>query len=181
MPGDLDEFALVERARAGEDDAFADLLEGNRELLWAVCFRITGNRHDAEDALQDAIVAAWRNLDRFRGDSRFSTWIYRIAANASLMLVRRRRELASDSDGAVFEQLAEADRTETLVDVDAVQQAVGQLSDHYRAALVLRVWGDCSYDEIATWLDIPVQTVKSRLNRARQAVAHELDRTGAMP
>ena len=180
MPGDLDERTLVQRARAGEDTAFADLLEAHRDRLWAVCFRITGNRHDAEDALQDAIVSAWRNLDRFRGDSRFSTWLYRIAANAALMLVRRRRDVPS-SDDALFDRLAEADRTERVVDGDAVQQAVSQLPDHYRAALVLRVWGDCSYDEIATWLDIPVQTVKSRLNRARQAVARELDHNGARP
>lgn len=168
MGADLDDGVLVERAQAGDEAAFTELLDLHRQRLWAVCYRITGSQHDAEDALQDAVVAAWRNLPRFRGDSRFSTWVYRIAANAALMVVRRRRDLPTQ-DEVLRDRVWQEDATATVADADAVQQAVSQLPEHYRAALVLRVWGDLSYEEIAVWLDIPLQTVKSRLNRARHA------------
>jgi RNA polymerase sigma factor (sigma-70 family) len=163
-----DETALLHRAVAGDEQAFATLLEDCRGRAWAVCTRICGNRDDAEDALQDAAVAAWRNLDRFRGGARFSTWFYRIAANASLQIVRRRRDLPSDQLPEPHGTASFADRVDTA---DVVQQALAQLRPEFRAALVLREYGALSYNEIAEWQGIPVQTVKSRLNRARTALA----------
>ena len=88
-----DEIALLDRAADGDARAFAALVARHRDRMWAVCVRITGHRHDAEDALQDALVAAWRALPTFRAEAKFSTWVHRIAANAALKVVARRREV----------------------------------------------------------------------------------------
>ena len=80
----MDEAVLVMQARDGDQRAFADLVNGHRNQIWAVCLQICGNQHDAEDALQATLLAAWRNLDKFRGEARFSTWMHRIAANNAL-------------------------------------------------------------------------------------------------
>lgn len=165
-----DESELVAQAATGDEQAFALLLDGCRQRSWAVVYRICGDAHDAEDALQDAAIAAWRHLDTFRGGARFSTWFYRIAANAALQVVRRRRdqphaeiaELADTHTGGIDDRV-----TAGMV----VQTALAQLRPEFRAALVLREWGGLSYQEIADWQQVPIQTVKSRLNRARTAVA----------
>lgn len=168
-----DESALLERARAGDSRAFEELVAGARGRTWAVCYRITGNAHDAEDALQDALMAAWRNLGRFRGQSRFSTWLHRIASNAALAIVRKRRDVPRDEiePGPTGAPHIE----DRVADVDAVQRALARIPADFRAALVLREFADLTYDEIAHAQGIPVQTVKSRLNRARRAVAELLE------
>ena len=174
MEAGTDERELVRQAVAGSDSAFTTLLERNRGVLWSICLRITGNHHDAQDALQDAIVAAWRNLDRFRGDSRFSTWLYRITVNAALRIVRKRRD-GPASDGDMFSDIPVADGSDAVDNSDVVQQCLSKVPEPYRAALVLRVWGDCSYQEIADHLDIPVQTVKSRIHRAKRDLRARID------
>jgi RNA polymerase sigma factor (sigma-70 family) len=163
MVGVDDEAALVRRARVGDDGAFAELVDADRGAVWAVCLRITGNRADAEDALQDTLLAAWRNLAQFRSDAKFSTWLFRIAANAALAIVRRRPEIAESFDLVAFT----ADPGDQVADADRVQTALMALPETFRVALVLRIYGDLSYEDIAVHQGIPVQTVKSRLWRAR--------------
>lgn len=168
--GDDDEVALVRRARQGDEAAFTALVEAHSSAAWAVCLRITGNRHDAEDSLQDAVTAAWSGIARFRSDAKFSTWLFRIASNAALATVRRRppvRELADEFGGG-------ADPGDRVADADRVQRALMVLPETFRIALVLRVYGDLSYDDIAVHQGIPVQTVKSRLSRARSMMAELL-------
>jgi RNA polymerase sigma factor (sigma-70 family) len=166
---------LVALAAQGDEHAFALLLDDCRSRAWAVCYRICGNRQDAEDALQDAAVAAWRHLGSFRGGAKFSTWFYRIAANAALQIVRRRRDVPVEDPPEVAAPGSFTDRVEAA---QLVQQALSQLRPEYRAALVLREWADMSYEDIAEWLDVPLQTVKSRLHRARNAMAQLLDDAG---
>lgn len=159
------EHALVTRVRQGDQQAFAELADLSRGPVWAVCLRLTGNVHDAEDALQDALTAAWQNIGHFRGDARFSTWLYRIAANAALAVVRRRTDIADDDiDESAATHRDIADR---VADADRVQDALMQLPEAFRVALVLRVYGDLTYDDIARHQGIPLQTVKSRISRAR--------------
>jgi RNA polymerase sigma factor (sigma-70 family) len=158
----VDEAALIHEACAGDERAFAELLTANRSAVWAVCLRITGNPDDAEDALQDALVAAWRNITRFRADAKFSTWLFRIAANSALATVRRRSKLVQEVDIAVAR-----DPADRVTDADRVQSALMQLPETFRVALVLRVYGDFSYEDIAAYQGALVQTVKSRLWRAR--------------
>lgn len=157
------EAALLRRARAGDERAFVELITPNRNAIWAVCLRITGNAHDAEDALQETLLSAWRHLDRFRSDSRFSTWLFRIASNAALAVVRRRPEIA-DPEQVVSTR---RDHADAVADAERVQVALLQLPEAFRVALVLRIYGDFTYEDIAAHQGIPVQTVKSRLSRAR--------------
>lgn len=166
-----DERALVTRARAGDDAAFAALVESSKARVWSICLRITGNHSDAEDALQDALSAAWQHLARFRDDARFSTWLYRIASNASLAVVRRRRDTPSEVDPG---WLVMDDPTSGYDDIDRVQRALATVPETFRAALVLREYGALTYEEIAAATGVGVQTVKSRLNRARAAVSAAL-------
>ena len=167
-----DEAALLDRARDKDPQAFIELVTRHRGAAWAVCLRITGNPHDAEDALQEALTAVWQNLDRFRGQARFSTWLHRIAANAALMVVRRRRDLPAEDDA--FDVGAASDAFAAYDESDRVQAALRRIPEDFRVALVLREYGDLTYDEIAAHQGIPVQTVKSRLNRARRAMAELL-------
>ena len=158
---------LVRRALAGDPDAFRDLVTAHQAKVWSICLRITGNHADAQDAVQDALTAAWRHLHRFRGDASFGTWLYRIASNASLAIVRRRR----DEPAEVQEHWAvTSDRTDEHALRDEVQRLLAAIPEHYRAALVLREYGELTYEEIAVALGIPVQTVKSRIHRARAAL-----------
>lgn len=165
-----EEAHLLALAKDGDGLAFANLVEPYRARLWSICLRITGSRHDAEDALQDALSAAWLHLRSFRGEARFGTWAYRIAANAATAVVRRRRELPTDA----LERVLQPDSTDfasAIATRDQVATALAQLPEQFREALVLREYGDFTYEEIAVHQGVPVQTVKSRLHRARQAVA----------
>lgn len=167
----------VARARAGDPDAFAELVAAHRNKLWSICLRITGNEYDAEDALQDALTAAWLHLGTFRGDASFGTWCYRIAANASLAVVKKRRETPTDT----FEHLdaaAGGDFTAALADRDRINAALAVLPVQFREAIVLREYGDFTYEQIAAHQGVGVQTVKSRLNRARTALAARLAESG---
>src|SRR5271165_1039303 len=155
--------------RVPEKSVFAELVAADRSAVWAVRLRITGNRADAEDALQDTLLAAWRKLAQFRSDAKFSTWLFRIAANAALAIVRRRPETVE-----IFDVVAmRGDPGDQVADADRVQTALMALPEVFRVALVLRIYGDLSYEDIAVHQGIPVQTVKSRLWRAR-SMMHEL-------
>lgn len=176
----MDDAELVVAARNGDQAAFGELITRHRTRVWAVCINITSNQADAEDALQDALVAAWQNLHKFRGEAKFTTWLHRIAANAALAVVRRRkpntdivdfndpeRPVLVDDDGpAPFD--------EHLALRDQLRIALSELSEDFREVLVLREFADMSYDEIAAHQQVPVQTVRSRLNRARKQLAERI-------
>ena len=160
------EGSLVERARAGDADAFTQLVTESRDVLWSVCLRISADPQDAEDALQDTLISAWQNIDKFRGNSKFSTWCYRIAANASIAVCRKRRSIPIDTDDIV-DLVVAADVTSQVDDRDLITAALREVGEDFREALVLREYGDMTYDEIAAHQGIGVQTVKSRISRAR--------------
>lgn len=155
-----------------DEQSFRRLIEPHRDRLWGVCLTVTGNRQDAEDALQECLIAVWRSLPRFRGDSSFSTWAYRIAVNSSIALIRRRKELAAEFGDLVDDRPSFDDQ---LTERDRVRWALEQLSEERKVALVLREYGELSYAEIAEHQDIPIQTVKSRINRARADVRRVLE------
>lgn len=161
------EILLIRRAAAGDGAAFAQLIEPCRDRMWAVCYRITGRHHDAEDALQDALTAAWRHLGSFRGTARFSTWLYRIATNAALGIVQRRRDIALDG---IPETPAAGSFADQVDAGDALQRALAQLPPTFRATVVMREYADMTYADIAAAQGVNIQTVKSRLNRGRRAL-----------
>jgi RNA polymerase sigma-70 factor, ECF subfamily len=171
-----EETQLIARTCQGDQAAFGQLVERHRGRLLRVCFRLLGNVEDAKDVAQDAFLQAYVNLDRFRVDARFSTWLYRIAVNLCLNALRRR--------GARSEPLAEAlpdpgptpDRAYAQRELaHRLDAALEQLSPELRLAAVLRDCLGLSYAEIAQVLDIPLGTVKSRLSAARWALRRSLE------
>jgi RNA polymerase sigma-70 factor, ECF subfamily len=168
--------ALVDQARSGNRTALDRLLRAQQPMVHAVCRRITGNDADALDATQEALIAIVRGLDRFDSRAKLSTWVYRIATNASLDELRRRRRRPNatlDADDG-REPTATADvagQVAARLDTDA---ALSTLTPEYRAAVVLRDLCALDYAEIAEVLDIPLGTVRSRIARGRAAVADHL-------
>lgn len=168
------EADLLAWARRGDEAAFGELVERSRKRLFAVCVRITGDEHSARDAAQNALLDAWRALDRFEGRASFSTWLCQIGSRAALAVVRKRR---AHPVAEVPEPIGpfSAALDESVSSVSAVRWALEKLPPDFRQALVLREYGDLSYQEIADEQGIPIETVKSRINRARRAVAHVLE------
>jgi RNA polymerase sigma-70 factor, ECF subfamily len=176
-----DDSELVAAAVDGDRGALDLLLRRHADRLHAVCRRITGNDADAVDALQEALLAIVRGLPRFDRRSAFSTWAYRVATNACLDELRRRRrrpEPVADEDldgasgslpgaGSSLSLDAVGDR----VDIDA---ALGTLAPEFRAAVVLRDLVGLDYAEIAEVLGVAAGTVKSRIARGRAALADVL-------
>lgn len=141
---------------------------------------MAGGTRDADDACQEALIKITRSLPRFDGRSSFSTWAYRIATNASLDELRKRKRRPSlavvDEDGVQAEPADPmADRRiGAVADRLVIDEALAELPDDFRAAVVLRDVADLDYGEIATVLDVPVGTVKSRIARGRSMVAKRL-------
>lgn len=160
-------------ARGGDGEAFRALVTPYNRLLRSVCARIVGTEADVDDAVQLALSAAWQHLDKFEGRSAFSTWLYRIAHNASLSLVRKR---VPDPMGDNMPEVVSRDAApdSQVSDRDAVRWALERIPPDFRAALVLYEYGNLTYLEIAEVQGIKVETVKTRIARARQALAHLL-------
>jgi RNA polymerase sigma-70 factor, ECF subfamily len=155
------------------------LLRRHYDRIHAVCRRITGSASEADDACQEALIKIVRSLPRFDGRSTFATWAYRVATNASLDELRRRKRrpaLHVVGDEAITEVVDdEAGRRLGRIDDQlAIDDALGTLSDDFRVVVVLRDVVDLDYQEIATVLDLPLGTVKSRIARARAQLADQL-------
>lgn len=178
----LSDDELVAAAQGGDRNALDQLLRRHYDRVYAVCRRVTGGTSDADDACQEALIKITRSLPRFDGRSAFSTWAYRIATNASLDELRKRKRrpslhsLRGGDDEGEPEQVdpMAAKRVDAVADRLAIDAALGDLSDDFKAAVVLRDVADLDYDEIADILDIPIGTVKSRIARGRAALADQL-------
>lgn len=165
-------------AQAGDRAALDQLLRRHYDRMHAVCRRITGNDADAADAAQEAMIAVVRGLARFDGRSAFGTWVYRIATNASLDELRRRRrrpQLAGrDRDHEYMPEPIDSDselRIDHLADRFEIDAALADLPEDFRLPVVLRDVADLDYAEIAEALNVPIGTVKSRIARGRAQVA----------
>jgi RNA polymerase sigma-70 factor (ECF subfamily) len=168
-----EDLALIRLVRAGDRRALEALLHRHYPRLWAVCRQMTGHDADASDATQNAMIAIVRGLPGFDGRSRFATWAYRVAVNASLDEIRRRTRRATDPlDETTLPVVAGADQGIERVQVDA---ALRRLPPDYRAAVVLRDLCGLDYAEIAEVLEIPPGTVRSRISRGRAALVPLLD------
>jgi RNA polymerase sigma-70 factor (ECF subfamily) len=164
-----DDGALALAARAGDRTALERLLHDHADRIHAVCRRIVGNPDDALDATQEAMIAVARGITRFDGNSRVSTWIYRVATNAALDELRRQRRRPVPAEAHV-PNAAGGDATgavDARLDVDA---ALATLPEDFRVAVVLRDLCDLDYAEIAEVLDVPPGTVRSRIARGRAAL-----------
>jgi len=179
-----DDMGLVAAARSGDRSSLDQLLRRHYDRIFAVCRRVTGNDADAADAAQDAMIAIVRNLSKFDGRSSFGTWIYRIATNASLDELRRRRRrptvsLESTEHTPRAEQAdpESGARIEGVVDGLVLDKALAALAEDFRVPVVLRDVAGLDYAEIAEILDVPVGTVKSRIARGRASLSTRLGQT----
>lgn len=155
----------------GDTDAFGEVVRRHQDRLWAVAVRTLGDREEAADALQDALVSAYRRAATYRGDAAVTTWLHRIVVNACLDRVRRRAARRTDplhEHGDPAEPRDEHASTETRVDVRA---ALDTLPEHQRVALVLVDMQGLSVAEAAAVLQVAEGTVKSRCARGRAALA----------
>jgi RNA polymerase sigma-70 factor (ECF subfamily) len=174
-------------SQEGYQGTFRPIYDGYKDRVYSICFRITGNSADALDASQEAFSQVFRRLQGFRFESKFSSWVYRIAVNASIDLKRRSKSRPAssldnlrakpDSSKPQFEDTrhdrpaAVASRHELESEV---QTAILRLSPKLRAIIVLRYIEGLPYDGIAETLEISLGTVKSRLSRAHAAMDREL-------
>lgn len=158
---------------AGDGGALDQLLRRHHGRIHALCRRMTGNETDADDATQEALIAIARGLatGRFDGRARFSTWAYRVAANACLDELRRRgRRPAPAGPDRLDRHTSPGPGPEAAADTVDVDRALAQLSPEFRAAVVLRDLCRLDYAEIAQVLGIPAGTVRSRIARGRAAL-----------
>ncbi|HWC35544.1 MAG TPA: RNA polymerase sigma factor SigM [Mycobacteriales bacterium] len=169
----LGDAELIARHVSGDRDAFAELVARHRDRLWAVALRTLGNPDDAADAVQDALLSAYRGAAGFRGNAAVTTWLHRIVVNACLDLARRRA--ARPSQPLLEEPAAPAPdvvgERETAL---AVTEALRSLPAEQSAAVVLIDIEGFSVDEAAQILGVPTGTVKSRCARARARLAQRL-------
>jgi RNA polymerase sigma-70 factor (ECF subfamily) len=183
MHGPQDEAALIARAQAGEVDAFAEIVRAHEHRVRAVLYRLLDDERDVEEATQDCFVQAWRNLDRFRGDSTMFTWLYRIAVNEALARVRRKPAPLADradverAESRAGEAASEPDLAAETGELKAfLARRIRSLPLEHRAPLVLRDLVGLSNQEVADILEISVAAAKSRIHRARMHVREELER-----
>jgi RNA polymerase sigma-70 factor (ECF subfamily) len=171
MAGHGTDEELVRRAQRGDRSAFDELVVRHRDRVYAVALRLTRNPADAEDALQDTFLNAYRALGRFGGRARVSTWLYRIAANASYDVINRRRGRDQSLDEGAYEPAAPGDPYAQDAQRRALEQALHALPDEFREAVVLCDVAGLGAGEAAELLGVPAGTVKSRVFRARALLA----------
>ncbi len=180
-----DELKLIKKAQKGDVSAFEKIITRYQSVVYSVSYRYADNTDDASDMAQEIFLKMFRTINSFKFRSRFSTWIYRVATNTCLDLLKKRRSSVSESaysyDGG-YEDLdgnqnfAEVEDTRFMPDKkaeeaetkDVINRAISRLPDDHRTAVILRDIRGLSYEEIADITDCSVGTVKSRISRARK-------------
>ena len=174
------ERSLIERAKKGDQNAFGELIISHRQAVVNVVYRLCGDSHLAEDMAQEAFIRAWKKLPDYKPFTPFRYWIYRIATNAALDVLRREKEMLNvDQMQIATDHAGLEDRVSQSESAHQVQQAIQSLPPASRCVVVLREYEGLSYQEIADSLEIPIGTVMSRLSYARgilrQSLAHLLE------
>ena len=188
-PVDTEELELVNRARTGDTTAFSTLLRRYEGKIFHLAMNITQNREDAEDVLQEAFLKAYEHLNQFQGNSKFYTWVVRIAVNQALMKLRKRKsdravsldeQIETGEDTVVREIAAWDPDPEVQYSRDELRvilnDAIGDLAPIYRTVFTLRDVNGLSTEETAEALDLSIPAVKSRLLRARLQLRDRLTR-----
>ena len=172
-----DEKAVIAKAKGGDERAFEELVTRYERLVYAVCLKLLGNEPDAQDAAQETFIKLYRYLPSFRGESKFSVWLYRLANNACIDMLRKKSvptvSLSADEDESGVPEIPDGrfspeNELEKKQLRQAVARALEKLPEPYRQAIVMREVAGQSYEEIAQSLAIDIGTVKSRIFRARR-------------
>ena len=185
---DRREQQLVDAARNGNEAAFEELVRLYEKRVLALTNRMCRNPEDAAEAAQEAFISAWQGLKFFRGDSSFSTWLYRLASNACVDLLRREGRHQTAAGPSLNDEEVNIDVADTAATPheaaeqqelrELIEEGLQALSPDHRQVLILREMHQLSYDEIAQSLDIDVGTVKSRISRARKQLRNFLIASG---
>ena len=180
----------VERARQGDKQAFGKLVNHYYEMVYMVCYGVLRLREAARDTTQDVFLKAFQEIARFKGDSKFKTWLYRVAMNAAIDAARKRKPQVSldgtdasddeDQKPVVIEDTTEGPRDQASRGEIKVlmKQALEELSPEHKAVLVLREWEGLSYEEIGETLGVELGTVMSRIFYARKKMGEVLKKMG---
>lgn len=166
---------LLRRAAQGDQAAFTALVRRHEDRVFGIAVRMTGDRADALDATQDTFVSVYRHAGTFQGDAAFTTWLYRVAVNATRDVLRKRRRLPEPVE-ELPEREAPGTAPEETVDLRMdLAQALAQLPDEYREAVLLHDVGAVPYEEIAKITGAALGTVKSRISRGRRRLAEVME------
>ncbi len=179
LPIEQDDVRLVTASKNGNQDAFSLLVQRYQRRVFNLVFRMLQNYEEASETTQEAFLAAWQGLPAFRGEARFSTWLYRIAYNCALKqlgLRKRDQELQSamQADLESGSEDAETTHLEMLDNQALVREQLSQLPPKYRIVLILRHLQDMTYEEMAEVLTMPIGTIKTHLFRARNLLKERL-------
>lgn len=177
---------LIALCKRGDRDAFNKIMEKHQNTMFGMAYNLLSDYHDAEDAVQDTFIKAYRSISSFKGQSAFTTWLYVICKNSCNDILRRRQKhsavMSIDADESEnspirelkSEELSPEEHMELSETQTAVKEAIDALKQEYKEVLILSDMREMSYDEISAILKIPTGTVKSRLNRARTALRKKL-------
>jgi len=183
-----DDDRLIADCLKGQTAAFGELVRRHQDRLFNTVFRLVDSAEDAQDVVQEAFLRAYQSLDRFKGESQFFTWLYRIAVNSAISLKRKQRIVVSlhvdrEGQGSVPEphdvsELSQPDLALERADEERrIQAALNRLSPEHRAVLILKDLEDQKYETMAEILQVPIGTIRSRLHRARLELREVLEKT----
>lgn len=178
----MDELRAIARAKKGDAEAFELLVRTYETSVYRLALRMCGNAHDAEEVAQEAFVAAWKGLPAFRGESKFSSWLYQLTTNAAIDFLRReKRHRAATPIEDEVDLPADGTPQQAAEDAElrrALQQALQALTPEHRQIFLLRQMRQLSYEEIGQLLGLESGTVKSRLSRAKKQLRQILTQKG---
>ncbi|WP_174735111.1 RNA polymerase sigma factor SigW [Mesobacillus harenae] len=176
----------IKEVLKGDQNAFGEVVELYKDKVFQLCYRMLGNRHEAEDIAQEAFLRAYMNIHSFNLNLKFSTWIYRIATNLCIDRIRKKKpdyfldaEVPGTEGLNMYSQVASdtalpEDELESLELQDAVQKEISKLPEKYRSVIVLKYIEELPLKEISEILNLPLGTVKTRIHRGREALKNQL-------
>jgi RNA polymerase sigma-70 factor, ECF subfamily len=176
----------IKEVRKGDQNAFGEIVELYKDKVFQLCYRMLGNRHEAEDIAQETFIRAYVNINSFNINLKFSTWLYRIATNLCIDRIRKKKPdyyLDAEVSGAdgltMYSQIAAdtalpEEELESLELQETIQKEISKLPEKYRSVIVLRYIEELSLNEISEILDLPLGTVKTRIHRGREALRQQL-------
>ncbi|MBW3111249.1 MULTISPECIES: RNA polymerase sigma factor SigW [Bacillaceae] len=176
----------IKQVLKGDQNAFAELVELYKDKVFQICYRMLGNRHEAEDIAQEAFIRAYVNIETFNQKRKFSTWLFRIATNLCIDRIRKKKpdyfldaEVAGTEGLTMYSQVAAdvqlpEDEVENMELQETIQTEISKLPEKYRSVIVLKYIEELPLQEISEILDLPLGTVKTRVHRGREALRKQL-------
>jgi RNA polymerase sigma-70 factor, ECF subfamily len=176
----------IKQVLKGDQSAFAELVELYKDKVFQICYRMLGNRHEAEDIAQEAFIRAYVNIETFNQKRKFSTWLFRIATNLCIDRIRKKKpdyyldaEVAGTEGLTMYSQVAAdvpmpEDEVENMELQETIQKEISKLPEKYRSVIVLKYIEELPLQEISEILDMPLGTVKTRVHRGREALRKQL-------